>query len=103
MDISISHQPIPHEKPSRRAQPFAGFTLRESDEELLDQLTPHHQALLRCHGSYGDLAERFGIPIGTLRSRLHRARAALSQLRQSRSNKEEPPSEEPAQQCHKLD
>jgi len=65
-----------------RPQPFGNFHLRDSDEELIAQLHPKHQAILRSNGGYAEIAETLNIPLGTVRSRLHRARAALVLLRQ---------------------
>ena len=47
-----------------------GIDLKPSDDPLVDYLSPMHQQILRAH-----------IPVGTVRSRLSRARSALVQLR----------------------
>jgi hypothetical protein len=68
--------------PSRqRASQFKGMLVLETDEPLLAKLWPNEQAVLRTTGSYGERARQLGIPVGTLRSRLHRARAKLVALR----------------------
>jgi hypothetical protein len=65
-----------------RLQQFANFRLRESDDPLIAQMKPGYQAILRSNDGYTAMAQNFNIPIGTVRSRLHRARAALVLLRQ---------------------
>jgi DNA-directed RNA polymerase specialized sigma24 family protein len=72
---------IPAPLSPKREQKYLRFTLQPGDTHLLDQLpAPQREALL-CDGSYVERAEKLGIPVGTLRSRLHRARAALEALR----------------------
>ena len=68
--------------PKKRAQKYTGFALRPGDEELLEQLSTQQQEILRSKGTYNDLAATFGVAVGTIRSRLHRARASLSALRE---------------------
>jgi DNA-directed RNA polymerase specialized sigma24 family protein len=65
----------------KRNQKFSGFEVEEGDRELLSRLSEEHRALLLADGSYKDKAEQLGIPLGTVRSRLHRARAILELLR----------------------
>jgi DNA-directed RNA polymerase specialized sigma24 family protein len=72
-------------RPSRqRAPQFKGTHLLESDEPLLAALKPEEQAVLLTDGSYEDRAKELNVPVGTLRSRLHRARAKLVALRSQR-------------------
>lgn len=52
-----------------------------SDEVLIAQLSPDHQAILHQEGQMQEISERLGMPIGTVKSRLSRARAALSALK----------------------
>ena len=69
-------------QPSRqRAAQFRGIHLLDTDEPLLATLAPNDQAVLRTTGSYEERAQQLGVPVGTLRSRLHRARAKLVALR----------------------
>ena len=68
--------------PKKRPQKYNGFALQPGDEELIDQLSPQWQEILLSEGPYNDLAAAFGVAIGTIKSRLHRARAALSALRE---------------------
>ncbi|MES2256554.1 MAG: hypothetical protein V4559_16130 [Pseudomonadota bacterium] len=64
-----------------RNQKYLHFALLPGDEILIDQLSPEHQKILRSEGSYEKRADEFGVAVGTIRSRLHRAREALSRLR----------------------
>jgi RNA polymerase sigma factor (sigma-70 family) len=63
--------------------PAAQQTLLEEHHvrQVLDKLPPKDGRLfeLHYHGGYlyRELAERFGIPVGTVKSRLHRVRAEL--------------------------
>ena len=68
----------------QRAIQFKGMHVLESDEPLLDTLEPKEQAVLRTSGSYEERARELNIPVGTLKSRLHRARAKLVTLRSQR-------------------
>jgi DNA-directed RNA polymerase specialized sigma24 family protein len=70
---------VPERK--RRRQTFLQFKLRPSDGALLDLLPAKYRELLISDGSYKERSERLGIPIGTVRSRIHRARVALERLR----------------------
>jgi len=67
----------------KRQQKYMNFKLRSEDKALLEFLPERQRELLTAEGSYQEIASRFGLPIGTVRSRLHRARAALEKLRQS--------------------
>jgi hypothetical protein len=58
-----------------------GIDLKLSDDPLVDYLSPMHQQILRAHGTYKEIAAVLNIPVGTVRSRLSRARSALVQLR----------------------
>lgn len=72
-------------RPRRRL--VGDIRLQESDEALLAQMTANEQAILRCGGCYGEIAERLNISLGTVKSRLHRARVALQIMRQKASMK----------------
>jgi len=67
----------------KRHQKFLRFEIQERDRELMSSLSEKHRALLLADGSYKDKAEKLGIPLGTVRSRLHRARVSLELLRQN--------------------
>lgn len=74
------------------AGPDAGLTLRDMDAAL-QQLAPEQRAVLLLVAleelSYGEVAAALGIPLGTVMSRLSRARERLRQLLQA------PPSGQP--------
>jgi RNA polymerase sigma-70 factor (ECF subfamily) len=63
--------------------PAAGETFVEEQyvREALDKLTPKDASLCEMHYRggylYHELAEHFGIPVGTVKSRLHRIRGEL--------------------------
>lgn len=65
----------------RREQKFFRFELQPGDRVLLDRLSAEQRNVLLTSGSYKDRAEKLNIPVGTVRSRLHRARSALEELR----------------------
>ena len=65
----------------QHATRFKGMLVLEIDEPLLAALEPKAQAVLRTNGSYEERARELNVPVGTLRSRLHRARAKLVALR----------------------
>jgi len=67
----------------QRRQRF--FPLTEQDEPLLAQLSPRYVEILRQEGQMADIATRLNLPIGTVKSRLHRARAALATLRRQQT------------------
>jgi DNA-directed RNA polymerase specialized sigma24 family protein len=73
----------------KRASAFRGFVIFESDEPLLAALQPNYQDILRLTGSYIEMAQQLQVPPGTVRSRLHRARAALVAMRKKQSAAEE--------------
>lgn len=57
------------------------FTLQESDFSLLGKLSQAHKEILLTEGTYLEKAAALNIPIGTVRSRLSRARRNLIALR----------------------
>jgi DNA-directed RNA polymerase specialized sigma24 family protein len=85
-DTNLPHTPEPDASLSQnrqRRQRF--FPLTEQDEPLLAQLSPRYVEILRQEGQMADIAARLNLPIGTVKSRLHRARAALAALRRQQS------------------
>jgi DNA-binding NarL/FixJ family response regulator len=67
--------------PRRTNRRKAGYLLTESDEFLLSQLPEPYVEILRQEGSMEEIARRLNIALGTVKSRTHRARAALDKLR----------------------
>lgn len=65
-------------------QAFLDKLLREDIERALAALPEHHRVVVLLADleefSYGEIAATLGVPIGTVRSRLSRARAALQKL-----------------------
>jgi len=59
----------------------ASYILTEADEFLLGQLSAPFVEILRQEGSMEDIARRLNVAPGTVKSRTHRARAALDRLR----------------------
>lgn len=59
----------------------ASYLLTEADEFLLSQLPAPYVEILRQEGSMEEIAQRLNIAPGTVKSRTHRARAALDALR----------------------
>jgi RNA polymerase sigma-70 factor (ECF subfamily) len=66
---------------SNPEQEFLDKLLREDLERALAALPEHHRVVVVLSDleefSYGEIAETLGVPIGTVRSRLARARSAL--------------------------
>jgi hypothetical protein len=80
MDNALGDQ-VGQRQTGKREYQYLHFKLLPGDEELLSLLSEDHRALLIADGTYEELAKQFGIPTGTVRSRLHRARAMMVQLR----------------------
>ena len=72
--------------PSGRQRRQRFFPLTEQDESLLSQLSLRYVEILRQEGQMADIASRLNLPIGTVKSRLHRARAALMALRRQQAS-----------------
>jgi DNA-directed RNA polymerase specialized sigma24 family protein len=81
MDVNNQAASLIREPKEKRQQKYMNFKLRSEDKALLELLPERQRELLTAEGSYLEIASRFGLPIGTVRSRLHRARAALEKLR----------------------
>lgn len=81
---SIAGEPVDN---SADANPSRRLELREEEERVqaaLSQLTDEHRTVLVLKDidgrKYEEMAEILGVPIGTIRSRLHRARLELRTL-----------------------
>jgi len=79
--------PIDPPDPSERNRP--GKALEQAEQErrihqALSRLSPEHRAVLVMKDmegqKYENMAEILGVPVGTIRSRLHRARLELREL-----------------------
>ncbi len=60
------------------------FTLYPSDAPHISKLQTHYAealALFRENSNYETMAAAANVPIGTIKSRLHRARAAIVEMR----------------------
>jgi hypothetical protein len=57
-------------------------TINEEDAPLIEKLSASHREILLAKGNYKEIGHNLNVPIGTVRSRLHRAREALQRLRQ---------------------
>ena len=73
--------------PSEFARPGVALERSEEDAQLLaalNRLSPEHRVVLVLKDlegqKYEDIAEVLDVPIGTVRSRLHRARMELRDL-----------------------
>lgn len=73
--------------PSEESQPGRAIELAEEEQRLhraLSRLSVEHRTVLvlkELEGQkYEDMAEALGVPVGTIRSRLHRARLELREL-----------------------
>ena len=79
--------------PSETSRP--GYALEQVEEErrvqrALNRLSSEHRAVLVMKDMEGQkyeaMAEVLGVPIGTIRSRLHRARSELRELLEQEEN-----------------
>jgi RNA polymerase sigma-70 factor (ECF subfamily) len=78
---------IDPDDPSEYVRPGAALERSEDERELgaaIARLSPEHREVLLMKDidglKYEDIAELLGVPIGTIRSRLHRARLELREL-----------------------
>lgn len=61
------------------------FSFQDSDAAHIEKLTPEHQDIVAAFqrvGNYSQIAAELEIPIGTVKSRLNRARHRIIVLRQ---------------------
>ncbi len=74
----VAHAMQDYRRGNRRR---ASYLLSEEDEALIAELPKIYSDMLRQVGSMEEVAARLGLPVGTVKSRTHRARAALDILR----------------------
>lgn len=60
-----------------RPHAFANFKLIDGDRERLERISAAKRDLVVCGEPYALIAERLRVPLGTVKSRTHRARVAL--------------------------
>lgn len=75
----------------KRPQKYLNFRVQPEDHALLASLPEPQRDVLLTDGIYEERARQLGIPVGTVRSRLHRARAALEALRAGHSGQTSTP------------
>jgi RNA polymerase sigma-70 factor (ECF subfamily) len=82
-----SELPLEPADPSEFSRPSHALEQAEQESRIqkaLQRLSPEHRVVLvmkELEGQkYEDIAEALGVPIGTIRSRLHRARSELREL-----------------------
>ncbi len=77
-------QPLDASEYSRPGEALERAEQEQRIQEALSRLSPEHRAVLVLKDlegqKYEEMAEVLGVPIGTIRSRLHRARAELREL-----------------------
>jgi hypothetical protein len=66
---------------AKRRYHFLRFKLEPGDEKFINRLPEEQRVLLLAEGTYLAKATRLNIPVGTVRSRLHRARTAVARMR----------------------
>ena len=63
---------------------FTDFELRDRLEKAIQQLPPQYRLLIAGHYlegvQYEDLAEALNVPLGTVKTQLHRAKRQLREL-----------------------
>ena len=90
---SSGHEP--HD-PSRESQPDHALEVADEErrvQQALNRLSPEHRLVLIMKDMEGQkyevMAEVLGVPIGTIRSRLHRARMELREILLQAEDKQE--------------
>ena len=78
---SPGNEPQDAQKPRRTHRRRRSYLLTEEDEFLLKELPERQAEMLRQEGSLEEISARLQLPLGTVKSRTHRARAALDALR----------------------
>jgi RNA polymerase sigma-70 factor (ECF subfamily) len=79
--IDDEHASAALSAPDRR---FSDLEVRDRLEKAIARLTPHYRLLIAAHYlngvEYEDLAEALQIPLGTVKTQLHRAKRQLRRL-----------------------
>ena len=74
----------PRVDPGGPDRAFTDFELRERLDKALAQLPSQHRVLIAAHYMdgvrYQELADAFGLPLGTVKTQLHRAKRRLREL-----------------------
>jgi RNA polymerase sigma-70 factor (ECF subfamily) len=70
--------------PSARDRQFGDLELRDRLEKAIARLPPNYRLVIAAHYlegvQYTDLAEALGLPLGTVKTQLHRAKQQLRRL-----------------------
>ena len=85
-DDELSNEPADHSVFTRPGEALERSEEEAKLQEALNRLSPEHRVVLILKDiegqKYEDIAEILDVPIGTVRSRLHRARSELKELLQ---------------------
>ena len=82
METATENKELGAAPSGKRQQKYFRFQLLPNDDALIVRLPAAQRAALQSQGTYEERAAALGVAVGTVRSRLHRARAALEALRQ---------------------
>jgi RNA polymerase sigma-70 factor (ECF subfamily) len=87
LELNAGETGIDPDDPSEYVKPGVALERTEGERQLalaIARLSPEHRQVLLLKDidglKYEDIAELLGVPIGTIRSRLHRARLELREL-----------------------
>jgi DNA-directed RNA polymerase specialized sigma24 family protein len=60
---------------------FQDFKVTDADAPLIDRMKPEHREVLRATGKYEEIAANLRLSVGTVKSRINRARHRLVRMR----------------------